>query len=82
MRRASPLRRLALGKLTDAKLLQVCKRGRCRYYQLASPLVAQMLESIVVVAADRLPRPHHRRNSPQSYARLEAVMTILRDVWP
>ena len=29
-----------LGKLTDAKLLQVCKQGRCRYYRLASPLVA------------------------------------------
>ncbi len=45
-----------LGKLTDAKLLQVCKQGRCRYYRLASPLVAQMLETVMVVAADRLPR--------------------------
>jgi DNA-binding transcriptional ArsR family regulator len=45
-----------LGKLTDAKLLQVCKQGRYRYYRLASPLVAQMLEAVLVVAADRLPR--------------------------
>ena len=45
-----------LGKLTDAKLLQVCKQGRCRYYRLSSPLVAQMLEAVMVVAADRLPR--------------------------
>ena len=42
--------------MTDAKLLQVCKQGRCRYYRLASPLVAQMLEAVMVVAADRLPR--------------------------
>jgi DNA-binding transcriptional ArsR family regulator len=45
-----------LGKMTDAKLLQVCKQGRNRYYRLASPLVAQMVEAIMVVAADRLPR--------------------------
>ena len=45
-----------LAKMTDAKLLQVCKQGRCRYYRLASPLVAQMLEAVMVVAADKLPR--------------------------
>ena len=45
-----------LGRMTDAKLLQVCKQGRNRYYRLASPLVAQMVEAIMVVAADRLPR--------------------------
>jgi len=45
-----------LAKMTEAKLLQVCKQGRCRYYRLASPLVAQMLEAVMVVAADKLPR--------------------------
>jgi DNA-binding transcriptional ArsR family regulator len=45
-----------LGKMTDAKLLRVDQRGRYRYYRLASPLVAQMLEAVMVVAADRLPR--------------------------
>jgi DNA-binding transcriptional ArsR family regulator len=45
-----------LGKLTDAKLLQVYRQGRYRYYRLASPLVAQMIEVVMVVAADRLSR--------------------------
>ena len=45
-----------LGKLTDAKLLQVNKQGRNRYFRLASPLVGQMLETIMVVAGDRRPR--------------------------
>ncbi len=45
-----------LGKLTDAKLLQVNKQGRNRYFSLASPLVGQMLETIMVVAGDRRPR--------------------------
>jgi len=43
-----------LVKLTHAKLLQVTQQGRHRYYRLASPLVAQMLETVMVVAGDRL----------------------------
>ena len=43
-----------LVKLTNAKLLQVTQQGRHRYYRLASPLVAQMLEAVMVVAGDRL----------------------------
>jgi DNA-binding transcriptional ArsR family regulator len=43
-----------LGKLTDAKLLQVSQQGRHRYYKLASPLVAQMLEAVMVMATNRL----------------------------
>ena len=43
-----------LFKLTHAKLLQVIQQGRHRYYRLASPLVAQMLEAVMVVAGDRL----------------------------
>ena len=45
-----------LSKLTDAKLLQVNKYGRNRDDRLASPLVGQMLETIMVVAGDRSPR--------------------------
>lgn len=47
-----------LGKLTDAGLLALQKQGRHHYYRLASPLVGQMLESIMAVAG---PAPH--RNS-------------------
>jgi len=43
-----------LVKLTNAKLIQVTQQGRHRYYRLASPLVAQMLETVMVVAGDRL----------------------------
>ena len=43
-----------LVKLTNAKLLQVAQQGRHRYYRLASPLVAQMLETVMAVAGDRL----------------------------
>jgi DNA-binding transcriptional ArsR family regulator len=45
-----------LGKLTRARLLQVEKQGRHRYYRLASPLVAQMLEAVMAVAANGPPR--------------------------
>ena len=43
-----------LVKLTNVQLLQVTQQGRHRYYRLASPLVAQMLETVMVVAGDRL----------------------------
>jgi len=43
-----------LVKLTNAQLLQVAQQGRHRYYRLASPQVAQMLETVMVVAGDRL----------------------------
>jgi DNA-binding transcriptional ArsR family regulator len=45
-----------LVKLTNAMLLQVTQQGRHRYYRLASPLVAQMLETVMVVAGNRLSR--------------------------
>src|ERR1043166_8625930 len=41
-------------KLTNAKLLRVAQQGRHRYYRLASPLVAQMLETVMAVAGERL----------------------------
>ncbi len=39
-----------LGQLTDAQLLAVERQGRHRYFRLASPLVGQMLESVMAVA--------------------------------
>jgi len=41
-----------LSKLTEGRLLTVRKQGRNRYFCLASVHVADMLESILVVAAD------------------------------
>jgi DNA-binding transcriptional ArsR family regulator len=48
-----------LAKLTDAGLLTLEKRGRRRYFRLASPLVARMLEGLMVVAQDG---PARQRN--------------------
>jgi DNA-binding transcriptional ArsR family regulator len=39
-----------LARLTDSSLLAVEKQGRHRYFRLASPLVGQMLESVMAVA--------------------------------
>jgi hypothetical protein len=40
-----------LTRMTEAGLLQVEKQGRHRYHRLASPAVAQMIESIMRLAA-------------------------------
>ncbi|HEX4195686.1 MAG TPA: helix-turn-helix transcriptional regulator [Stellaceae bacterium] len=40
-----------LAKLTDGMLLTMLRQGRNRYYRLATPLVAEMLEGIMSVAA-------------------------------
>jgi DNA-binding transcriptional ArsR family regulator len=45
-----------LGKLVGAKLLALEKQGRHRYFRLASPEVAEMLEGLMAVAADGAPR--------------------------
>jgi DNA-binding transcriptional ArsR family regulator len=45
-----------LGKLVEAGLITATPSGRHRYFRLASPKVAQMLESIVAVAGDSRPR--------------------------
>lgn len=44
-----------LAQMTRAKLLAVAKQGRHRYHRLASPAVAQMVESIMQVAARSTP---------------------------
>lgn len=56
-----------LGRLLDARLISVTPRGRFRYYQITSPLVAQMLESMICVAALELP-PRHRPRSARDDA--------------
>jgi DNA-binding transcriptional ArsR family regulator len=43
-----------LARLTDAELLAVENQGRHRYFRLASPLVGQMLESVMAVAGPEL----------------------------
>jgi len=53
-----------LAKLVAARLLAVRKNGRFSYYRIACPLVAQMLESMIAVAAIEVP-PRHQPRSPQ-----------------
>jgi DNA-binding transcriptional ArsR family regulator len=40
-----------LGKLTDGRLIACVKQGRRRYYRIATPHVAEMVESMMAVAA-------------------------------
>jgi hypothetical protein len=50
-----------LGKLVAARLLTVSQKRRNRYYRIASPLVARMLESIKAVAAIEVPARYQPR---------------------
>ena len=52
-----------LGKLVTARLLAVSQKRRNRYYRIASPLVARMLESIKAVAAIETPARHRPRSA-------------------
>src|SRR5262245_11470513 len=56
-----------LGKLVGARLLSVMQKRRNRYYRIASPLVARMLESIKAVAALETP-PRYQPRSEQDDA--------------
>ena len=53
-----------LAKLMDASVLSARRQGRHRYFRLASPKVAEMLDAIVAVALENRPRysGRHRRN--------------------
>jgi len=51
-----------LTKLVEARLLAITKQGRFRYYRIASPLVAKMLESIKLVAALEVPPRYQPRS--------------------
>ena len=55
-----------LSRLTEAGLLTPLRDGRHRYFRLASPKVAQMLEGIMAVALDN--RPRYRPLSRQAEA--------------
>jgi DNA-binding transcriptional ArsR family regulator len=52
-----------LAKLVEAQLVAITKQGRYRYYRIASPLVARMLESIIAVAAIEVPSRHQPRSA-------------------
>ena len=60
-----------LAKLTEARLVSVLRQGRHRYYRLASPVVARMLESIIAVAAFEMP-PRYRPRTTRDEALLMA----------
>jgi DNA-binding transcriptional ArsR family regulator len=45
-----------LAKLADGRLIACIKQGRHRYYGIATPRVAEMLEGIMAVVADAPPR--------------------------
>jgi DNA-binding transcriptional ArsR family regulator len=59
-----------LAKLTEARLLSVTKKRRFNYYRIASPLVAQMLESMQAVAAIELPPRYYPRSARDDALRL------------
>ena len=61
-----------LTKLVAARLLVASPQGRHCYYRIGSPLVAQMLESIGIVAAFEVParfQPRSARDSRMNLAR-------------
>lgn len=47
-----------LAKLADGQLITAERRGRNRYFRLASPLVARALEAMMATAVSRPSRPH------------------------
>ena len=55
---AAPTASGHLARLTELGLLALAQQGRHRYYRLASPLVARMLEGVQLVAAVEGPRRH------------------------
>ena len=61
-----------LARMVTAGLLSVEKQGRHRYHRLASPAVAQMMESIMRVASDLEPAPPRVVVGPRDAALREA----------
>jgi len=55
-----------LAKLTEAGLLSVVRSGRQRYFRLASPAVADMIDGIAAVVLEK--RPRYRPLSRQARA--------------
>jgi DNA-binding transcriptional ArsR family regulator len=58
-----------LTKLVEARLINVTRKRRFNYYRIASPLVAQMLESIKAVAAIELPPRYQPRSAREDALR-------------
>ena len=58
-----------LAKLLEGKLVAVTSRGRHRYYRLASPAVAGVLESLMALAVDGPPRHRPRTCRDEAMAR-------------
>jgi DNA-binding transcriptional ArsR family regulator len=61
-----------LAKLVGARLITFARLGRHAYYRITSPLVAQMMESIIAVAAIEVPpryRPRSARDDALRFAR-------------
>jgi DNA-binding transcriptional ArsR family regulator len=58
-----------LAKLVEARLLAVIRKRRFNYYRIASPLVANMLESIKVVAAIEVPPRYQPRSASDAALR-------------
>jgi DNA-binding transcriptional ArsR family regulator len=61
-----------LSRLTEAGLLTAVKQGRHRYHRLASSNVAEMMESIMRVAADAAPPARKIRTGPKDTALRQA----------
>ncbi len=59
-----------LGKLVNARLLAVTQKRRNRYFRIASPLVAGMLEGIKAVAAIEVPPRYQPRSAKDDALRL------------
>ncbi len=59
-----------LARMTEAGLLTVARQGRHRYYRLASPRVAQMLEGMLVLAGEARP--------PEKFGPRTAAMRLAR----
>jgi DNA-binding transcriptional ArsR family regulator len=57
-----------LTRLTDVDLVSVMKQGRHRYYRLASPAVAQMMEAIMEVASIKQPSGKRLVTGPRDEA--------------
>jgi DNA-binding transcriptional ArsR family regulator len=58
-----------LAKLLDGKLVSVVPAGRHRYFRLASPAVARVLEELMVLAGDGPPRHRPRSRCEDAMAR-------------
>src|SRR6185295_7584029 len=61
-----------LARLVEARLITLSKLGRYHYYRIASPLVAQMMESMITVAAIEVPpryQPRSIRDEALRFAR-------------